>query len=153
MKTSVFLSFILAFSPLYVFAGGLETNFGEVVVENLPPGVTYSMEKEGGMPLMINNTSIEEVDLKIEVLSPAEADLKTGYEPIPDSNWIELAQKEFHIKPGKSVKTDVIIHIPNEDKYLGKQYQVYLWAHTVGRAIGVGLKSRLLFSVSGGKEK
>jgi hypothetical protein len=154
-KQSVISCFILfcAFSPLLAFAGGLETNFGEVVVENLPVGIPYSMEKEGRMPLVVNNTSTGEVDLKIEVIVPQQADLKPGYEPIPDSEWISLAENEFRMDPGKSAKTDIIITVPNEEKYAGRKYQVYLWSHTVGRSIGVGLKSRLLFTVAGRVEK
>ncbi len=33
------------------------------------------------------------------------------------------------------------------EKYLGKKYQVFIWSHTVGRAIGVGLKSKLLLTI------
>lgn len=128
-------------------AGGLGTTFGEVLVEDLPIGEAYSMEKEANLPLVIHNTSEQKVDLKIEVLSPQEGELKETYQSIPDVEWIEIIQREFVVEPGEFAKTDVIISVPDDEQYRGKKYQVFIWSHTVGRAIGVGLKSKLLFTV------
>ncbi|MFH1777381.1 MAG: hypothetical protein ABH952_07485 [Candidatus Omnitrophota bacterium] len=144
MKKLVIGLIVSLFMAQFAFAGGLNTTFGEVLVENLRLGEPYSMEKEAKVPLIINNTSGYKVDLKIDVLAPEESELKEGYEPIPDINWIEITEKEFIIEPDKSIKTDVIITIPDDKKYLGKKYQVWIWSHTLGRSIGVGLKSRLL---------
>lgn len=152
MKKFLF-TFLISF--LFVqsaFAGGLSTNFGEVLVENLALNKSYSMERDAKTPLIITNTSDQKINLKMEVLSPQEGELKEGFEPIPDIEWIQLKQKEFVLKSGKSAKTDVIISIPDDKKHLGKKYQVYIWSHTVGRAIGVGLKSKLLLTISKGEE-
>lgn len=147
MRT-VFISFLIIFSLMqFSFAGGLTTGFGEVLVENLSLGKAYSMKKEAKFPLIITNTSNQKVDLKIELLLPQEGELKPGFKAIPDFNWIRLEQKEFVIEPNYSAKTDVFINIPNEQQYLGKKYQVFIWSHTVGKAIGVGLKSKLLFTI------
>lgn len=129
------------------FAGGLNTTFGEVSVENLPLGKTYSLEKQAKTPLIINNTSKQKVKLKIEVLLPQKSELKEGFMPVPDINWIELKEKQFVVEPNQSAKTDVFISVPDDKQYLGKKYQVFIWSHTVGRAIGVGLKSKLLLTV------
>ena len=116
-------------------------------MRNLDAGDNYSLEKEANLPLIINNNSEQAISLKIEILQPEQGELKAGFEPIPDIRWIELTRQEFLIEPGESAKTDVIIYIPDEELYLGKAYQVYLWSHTVGESVGVGLKSRLLFTV------
>jgi hypothetical protein len=129
------------------FAGGLSTPFGEVLVENLPIGRDYSLEKEAKTPLVVNNTSGIAVSLKIEILTPQESELKEGFQPIPDVSWVKLSQTEFVVEPGEAAKTDVIISIPDKEKYRGGKYQVFIWSHTVGRAVGVGLKSKLLFTV------
>lgn len=144
----ILLGWIIAFVFIpAAFAGGLRTTFGEVLVENLPLGKTYSMEKEAKLPLIISNTSSQEVDLEIEVLLPQEDELKEGFEPIPDIDWIEIKEKEFVVEPDESARTDIVISLPDDEKYLGKRYQVFLWSHTTGQAIGVGLKSKLLFSI------
>jgi len=131
----------------YAFAGGLSTTFGKVLVEDLPVGKAYSMEQESKTPLIITNTSSQKVKLVIKLLYPHESELEEGFEPVPDIEWIELSQTEFTIEPGESAKTDVIIHIPDEEQYRGKKYQMYIWSHTTGTSIGVGLKSKLLFTV------
>ena len=147
----VFLAVFFFVQP--AFAGGLSTTFGEVLVENLPLGRDFSMEKEANVPLIITNTSSNKVRLRIDVLLPQESELKEGFEAIPDIKWIGLKQKEFLVKPNQSAKTDVIISIPYDEAYLGKRYQVYIWSHTVGRAIGVGLKSKLLFTIREQKQE
>jgi hypothetical protein len=133
-------------SPLY--AGGLSTTFGEVKLENLKIGEEYSMEEAAEFPLVVQNTSDEQLAIKVEILYPKKEELKEGFEPIPDISWISLEKEQFSLKPQEGAKTDVIIKIPNDKKYLGKKYQVYLWSHTVGRSLGVGLKSRLLFTIT-----
>lgn len=147
MKKILTAFLVSIFYTQTVFAGGLSTPFGEVLVEDLPPGVGYSLEKESQMPLVVNNTSGITVNLKIEVLIPQESELKEGFEPIPDGSWIKIAKTQFVVEPGEAAKTDVIISIPDDEKYQVKKYQVFIWSHTVGRTIGVGLKSKLLFTI------
>jgi len=88
------------------------------------------------------------VELKVDVLYPKKQELKEGFEPIPDTAWVTLEKGHFVIGPDEKAKTDVVIRIPNDDGLMGKKYQVYLWSHTIGRSLGVGLKSRLLFTIS-----
>ena len=131
-----------------LYAGGLSTTFGEVKVEGLKIGGDYSMEKTAKFPLVVQNTSDRELELKIEVLYPKETELKSGYQIIPDKSWISLKEDYFKLSPGQEAKTDVLIKIPDDQNLLGKKYQVYLWSHTIGRSLGIGLKSRLLFSIA-----
>jgi hypothetical protein len=144
---SLCLALMVALAPSVLYAGGLTTTFGDVLVEDLPLGAPYSMEQVAKTPLVIVNTSDQEVNLKLEVLAPQPEELKEGFEIIPDVNWIQLQHAEFVVAPGQSAQTDVVITVTDDDAYLGKHYQVYIWSHTTGRAIGVGLKSRLLLTV------
>jgi len=134
--------------PLCLCAGGLSTTFGEVKIENLKIGGEYSLEEVAEFPLIVQNTSDQEIELKIEVLYPKEAELKEGYQIIPDTSWISLRQDYFKLNPDQEAKTDVIIKIPDNENLLGEKYQAYLWSHTIGRSLGVGLKSRLLFTIA-----
>jgi hypothetical protein len=145
---ALFLTLAVLVLALTAQAAGLSTGFSEVILENLEIGSSYSTASAANLPLAVVNTGEEPVNLKIELLKPAPAELKEGFEPIPDLNWIELKQKEFfNLEPKQTAVTDVIIHIPNEQQYKGKKYQVYIWSHTVSTNIGVGLKSKLLFSI------
>jgi len=132
-----------------LWAKGLSTGFSEVTMEELEPGRVYSTKETANLPLVIVNTGEEPVDLKIELLSPDSSELKEGFEAIPDLNWIALEQTEFTaIAPKGAATTDVLINIPNDNIYnRGKKYQVFIWSHTTGAKIGVGLKSKLLFTI------
>jgi hypothetical protein len=127
------------------FAAGISTRFGDVTVTNLRVGNRYSMREVARLPLVIENKSNKTIDLRIDVLAPADNELKPGYEPIPDISWIQLEKRELKIGPGMYGQTDVFIDIPDNSEFEDQKYQVYIWSHTVGGAIGLGLKSRLRF--------
>lgn len=145
---SLLLSTLLACLSPPVYGRGLSTTFGEVKLENLKIGEEYSMEEAAEFPLVVLNTSDGIIELKVEVLYPKEGELKEGFEPIPDISWISLEEDYFILNPNEEARTDVVVNIPDDEEYIGRKYQVYLWSHTVGRAVGVGLKSRLLFTVA-----
>lgn len=129
-------------------AAGLTTGFSVVTLENLEIGKTYSTRETAGLPLVVVNTGNEAVDLTMELLLPQPAELKEGFAAVPDLSWIKLEQTDFKgIKPNKSAVSDVIIAIPDDPQYQGKKYQVFIWSHTLGRRVGVGLKSKLLFTI------
>lgn len=144
---SILICAIFLLSQL-AYAMGLSTTFGKVSVDNIPIGQTYSMEKDANTPFVIENTSDIELVLKIDVIAPKESELVEGYEPIPDTAWIALEKENLILPPESKVSTDVIITIPNDERYRGKRYQVYLWSHTIGGAIGIGLKSKLLIAIA-----
>ena len=147
-RVCLFLSALLLCVSTPLYAGGLSTAFGELKVKDLKIGQEYSLEETADFPLIVKNTSDEVLELKVEVLYPKPKELKKGYQSIPDTSWITLGKTHFILKPEEEAKTDVIIKIPDDKKYLGKKFQVYLWSRTIGRSLGVGLKSRLLFTIA-----
>lgn len=154
IKKVIFLLVVFLFvGRTKLDAGGLATNFAEVFVENLEIGGTYSLKKLSRLSVNAINNSDKEVNLKMEVLIPSEKELKEGFEALPDKDWLKLEEDTFIISPRGTVATDLIISIPNEEKYLGKRYQAFVWMCTVPDAegfgaIGIGLKGRLLFSIN-----
>lgn len=133
--------------PNLAHAYGLKTEFGKVVLNDIPVGVEYSMSKDSKFPLVIENNSDNEVELKIEVLVPQADEVQKGYEPIPDAGWIKLEKNSFIIKPNGKAQTDVIISIPDKKEYRGRKFHVFISSRTVGQSLGIGIKSKLLFSV------
>jgi hypothetical protein len=132
------------------YAAGLTTGFSEVILEDLEVGKTYSTKEVAGLPLVVVNTGKEPVDLKLELLLPDTSELKEGYESIPDLAWIRLEKTDFKkIMPNEAATTDVLISIPEDKLHLGKKYQVFIWSHTTGGTIGIGLKSKLLLKIKG----
>lgn len=128
---------------------GLRTKFAEVSVENLKIGQTVSMAEVINFPLRVMNTGKDPVDLVVDVIKGSGAEIKAGFESIPDTSWIKLQQSTFTVPPGLEAVTDVIITIPNDPSLLGRRFVVYLWTQSLGSAeIGVALKSRLLLTIS-----
>jgi len=160
MFQKVLKTFLISFGLIFFYtlanAGGLSTPFGVVVMENLRIGESYNTRELVNLPLKVTNTSDYKVELKIEVIKPKEDELREGYEVIPDTSWIKLGQDYFTVSPGGSAVTDVIITIPDDERYLGKRYQVFIWSRTLGEGrkwLAVGLLSRLLFTIAPTKEK
>jgi len=146
-----FFTILLLSIPKDGNTGGISTGFTEVVVQDLNVGKNYMIGKKVNQKLRVRNRGENSIELKMEVLVPSRSDLKEGYEPIPDTSWIELEKDYFFVEPSKSAETDVVITVPNDKKYLGKKYQAYIWSHTVGKGklpIALGLKSRLLLEIS-----
>ena len=134
-------------------AFGIRTKFGLVVVENLQPGQTYNIRKLVGLPLRVVNASDKQVNIKIDLKKPnpeqEEGMVAKHFEPIPDLSWIKLSRDFFVVDPGHAADAEVLVTIPDDDKYLGKRYQVNIHSRTIGkRFINVGLMSKLRITIA-----
>jgi hypothetical protein len=143
--------FILTSLSTALLARGLGTSLGEVVVENLQVGQTYSLKQLANVRLNVANNSDDSVILRMDVLSPDSTELRKGSSKIPDIAWLKLSQNTFALGPNQIALSDITISIPDDNRYLGKKYQVTIWSHTIpgaggGMALGLGLKSRVIFT-------
>ncbi len=130
-------------------AGGLRTQLGEVVIENLQIGQTYNLKDLANLQLIVTNSGEAQVDLQMETLVPDTGELRQGATAIPDLSWIALSQDLFKLEPNQNAISDIIISIPDDVQYLGKKYQVNIWSHTLGGGsvnVAVGLNSRIIFT-------
>ncbi len=136
-------------SPLE--GGALSTRMGEVRIDRIRPGKTFSMLEALNMPFKVSNGSTFRAELKMEIVIPVkgDADLRPGYEPLPDSSWIKLSRDFFILEPGADAVTDVVFTIPEKEEYFGKKYQFYIISRiTRGISnVNVGLMSRFLFNI------
>ncbi len=137
-----------------VFASTLSTNFAEVFVDNLKIGGAYNLTEVANFPMWIGYRGDAPTDLKIDIVTPSSTELKSGYEPIPDTSWITVSKNIISLLPDESANLDVTINIPNDEKYLGKKYQAYVHVVTVpskdakGIAISLALKGRVIFGIA-----
>lgn len=130
-------------------AGGLSSNWGEIIFDNLETGKTYELNQyAAGIPFTIANNFENDVSLKLEVLKPEAKELKPGYEPIPDITWVKLEKEQIKIAALKKEIVNVKVSVPDDKKYAGKKYHFWIWTYTSGQAMGVGLKSRILISTA-----
>ena len=132
-------------------AGGLSCSLGEVVVDNLQIGSVYDLTELANTRIIVTNTGDITVKLRMDVLVPEASELKLNSEPIPDASWIRLSQTEFEIAPSANAESHIQLTIPDDERLLGRRFQVTIWSHTVpseetGLFLACGLKSRLIFT-------
>jgi len=130
--------------------GGLSTYMGEVMLENVRLGTSFSIVQALNMPFKITNKSAFRAEIKLEILVPrkVDADLRPGYEPLPDASWVKLSRDLFILEPGADGVTDVVIEIPEKEEHYGKKYQFYIWSRIIqgGSNINVAVLSRFLLN-------
>lgn len=147
-KALIFIIMLAIFMPVISYGYGLETGFGKVILEDVPIGIRYSMRKNAEFPLTIKNTSDRKVKLKLEVLIPGEEEIQEEYEAIPAVSWVELEKDELIIEPHSEADTDVVISVPDNEEYIGRKFQVFIWSRTIEESLGVGIKSKLLIQIA-----
>jgi hypothetical protein len=148
---AVFLSLLALFASGVAEAGGLSTQLGEVVIENLQIGQSYDLKQLANLSLIVTNTSDFGVNLKMDILQPDSAELRLGSQQIPDTSWVDLSQDFFTLGAGEQAESKITLSIPEDEKYLGKKYQVNIWSHTLGGEnsgmfLAYGLKTRIIFT-------
>lgn len=124
---------------------GLSTQFGEIYMQ-IGAGVKYSFRQLKGQYFSVLNTGDAPTDIIMSVEKPLDSECLSGYEPIPDINFIKILKSQFkNVLPGMEAATDILVEIP--DKYENKKFQAFIWSRTVGErgfSIGAGLRSRVL---------
>ena len=142
---------IVIFIPQIAHArAGLSTSWGEVILRNVAIGLSYNTRELLNLPLRVTNTGDMSIDIQVEIIAPGAGSLKDDYEVIPSTGWIKLGQEYFTIAPKENAVTDVIISIPDDEKYLGKKYQFHIYSHSTGSVgfMGLGLMSRVLLNIA-----
>ena len=131
--------------------GALSTWMGEVMIDKVRVGRSFSMTQALNMPFSVTNKSTFRAELKMKVIVPpkGDVDLRPGYEPLPDTSWVELSRDFFILEPGADAVADVVLNIPEKQEYFGKKYQFYIWSRIVrgGSNVNVAILSRFLLNI------
>ncbi len=131
-------------------SGGLSTEFGEVRLQHLAIGKTYSVVRLAEAPLVIRNTSEDTLHVFVEVEIPARHELRDHALPLPSLRWVRLENARFRLPAGTTRRTDVRVSLPYDPELAGKTFQVNFRSHMVdesGNTLGVERVHRLLFTV------
>jgi hypothetical protein len=147
------LSSLILFTGVAARASSFKVNIGELLLQNLQPGQTYDLQELLNMPYRATYDGVQEADVHFTPELPeGEHELKPGFEPIPDRSWLVVASTSMPIGAKGTVENNLKFVIPDDDRYLGKKYVVYLWVRTFnkggGFTVGLGTKSRFLVTIA-----
>jgi hypothetical protein len=137
--------------PLFGLASvtrSLATDFVEVLVQEVPPGGRYVLEAK---PVEVVNKSDLPLRLRYDAEVPQPAELRAGYEPIPDAAWVSFEPRVFDLQPGGKARGKTVLYLPADQALAGRRFQVMLLLHadpSSGSVLSLGLKPRLLFTVA-----
>jgi len=145
VKLLLFSSFLVHSYLSYLYPAGISSPCGSMYLGNLKIGQTYSLQKLLGYPFSVTYKGRYMVDLNIALVKPSTT-TSDGYEPIPDLNWIKIQKTEFSLDPGQTAETDILITIPDDEKYLGKKYKVDILPCTSAPKIPGVAGSGIVFS-------
>ncbi len=161
-RTKILLILVFLFLPVgHVIAddadkkpaGGIRTDFGDVLIENLGIGQTYNLRDLAGTPMKVTNTGAATVSLAMDVMATTDSFITTrrkeaGFEPVPSLDWVSLTQSQFLVPSGESAYTDVVIKIPNDPALYGRKFQADIYSRTVGTGfLQVGVWSHLQMTI------
>jgi hypothetical protein len=146
---AVAVSVLPAGAAMAADAGGLHSEFGEVHVERLAIGKTYSLSRVAA-PLVLRNTSDTMLSVRIDVCIPSHHDLRDGALPLPDPSWLQLERRRVDLPARSSLRSDVRVTVPYDPDLAGKTFQVDIWSQVVGAGNQrqSGQRHRLLFTVA-----
>lgn len=135
------------------FGGGLSTPLGEALIENLQVGNSYDLGDLAGLNLTVKNTCEAPVNLQMDVLLPADSELRRNAEPLPCASWVSLSRDQFGLRAAETATADILITLPDDDAFRGRTFQFIVWSHTIpdpdgGMALAYGLKSRIIFTTA-----
>ena len=132
------------------WAGGLRCSFGEVVINNLKIGRTYSLQALANLPLVLTNTDTQPCTIRVDAQVPGDSELKQGALAVPAASWASARPDSFVLEAGASRSVELMLSIPDDDSLLGKKFEVIYWSHTLAQAgnmLAYGLKSRVIFTI------
>jgi hypothetical protein len=124
----------------------LHTEFGEIRLQNLAIGKTYSVMRMASEQLVISNTSNESLFVHVEPVVPAKHHLRGGALPVPDRNWVQLEATDLVLEAHSTVWTDVYLSLPYDPDLAGKMFQVDILSRDLQRGKDAQ-RHRLLFTV------
>ena len=127
-------------------ATALHTEFGEVRLQNLAIGKTYSVARMTSEPFVISNTGDDSLFVHVEAVVPAQHHLHSDALPVPDRNWVRLETADLVLAAHTTVWTDVYLSLPYDPDLAGKMFQVDILSRDLHRSKHTQ-RHRLLFTV------
>jgi len=95
----------------------------EFTVRDAPPmGEPYRIEKK----LIIRNGDTIERIFALSVLVPPSENLRPGYEPIPNENWVVLIPQVIEVGENSWGEVDIYLNIPRQENLTNQRWEVWI---------------------------
>jgi hypothetical protein len=124
----------------------LHTEFGEVHLQNLAIGRTYSVAHLAREQFVVSNTGDDSIAVHMEAAVPRQHELRPEALPVPDRNWVRLENSDLVLPAHATVRIDVYLTLPYDPDLAGKLFQVDILSRDVQRGRDTQ-RHRLLFTV------
>lgn len=153
MKTAVAVVFALAAACPARGEIGLAARFGDVILEGVETGRTYSLREAARVPLGVENRGDGPTEVVIEFGRPRAGNIAGGYEAIPDPSWLKAVPDRLRMAPHSLGFVDLLLTLPDDPKLLKRHFQVTVKARSNDAGLlGVAVENRVRFSVGPGPE-
>ena len=124
----------------------LRTEFGEVHLQSLAIGKTYSVARIASEQFVVSNTGEDSLFVHVEAVVPAQHQLRSNALPVPDRRWVRLEMADLVLPAHSTRTTDVYLSLPYDPDLAGKLFQVDILSRDVNRVQDTQ-RHRLLFTV------
>lgn len=129
---------------------GLAARFGDVIMEGVQIGRSYSLREAAKVPFGVENRGDAETEVVVEFQPPRPSLLAKDYEPAPDLSWFRAVPDRLRL-PAKGLGFfDLIMTIPDDPALIGKHYQVMVVAKGNSGMFGVAIENKIRISIGPG---
>lgn len=108
-----------------IFGIGIRATPATIVLENVPLGKTFDLEKEKGIVISIYNDSDIGYRYHIAAEKPSASDTRaTGYFDFPEPAWCWFDRETITIEPRTEEKIRLYMRIPDSTQYYNRHWLV-----------------------------
>lgn len=146
----ILISLLAVFLPSVTLAQDFSFGLSPTQIEILDfvPGQAAEFE------LLIRNKCAAPQIFTLTAFQPAAHHRKDGWTALPDPGWISFFPAELELPAGAQSQVTIVIAIPAEKKWAGKNWEVWLGVTAESEdTLGIQLNARLFVSTSGAASK
>jgi len=117
---AVFLLIVIILFPFPAQAQNFSVSPMEIKIDNLSPG------GEAQFNLTIRNKEDVNHVFALTTHNPEESERREGRAKFPDDSWISFSSRKVSVEANSEAKTKVTVAIPANQKWAGKDWEIWL---------------------------
>ena len=117
---AAFLLIVIILFPFPVQAQNFSVSPMEIKIDNLSPG------GEAQFNLTIRNKEDVNHVFALTTYNPGESERREGRAEFPDDSWISFSSRKVSVEANSEAKAKVTVAIPANQKWAGKDWEIWL---------------------------